>query len=657
MIAEVALPVPVDQCFYYATREDTPFSVGDYVRVPFCNRTAIGVVVDLKSQLDCDMELKYVGDRVMLPPMRPQLVEFLKWVGSYNIMPVGMVLKMAFGSVVTEKFLSSCGEDVLQAPVRDCAIPNASTVLSSEQNKACEQIVERSSGFSVTVLDGKTGSGKTEVYCAAIAEMLRNCCDAQVFVLLPEIVLAAQLMKKVHNHFAGYNSVEWHSGLTSKQRRQNWLEITRGTASIVVGARSALFLPFRNLRMIVVDEEHESSFKQDHGVIYNARDMSVVLAKQLSIPVVLCSATPALETMHNIRQGKYHHVVLKQRFGEAKMPDVAVIDMRKDKLLKDWLSVGLYDKITATLAKGNQAMLFLNRRGYARLVLCKKCGHKISCQYCCTWLTEHKRLGGLLCHHCGYSCEVPTQCPDCGVHGSMLPYGVGIERVAEGIQELLPDARITVISSDVSTKSVNRSIEQVITGEVNVIVGTQIIAKGHNFPKLTLVGVIDADLGMGNSDLRATEKTYQLLHQVSGRSGRFEQKGEVVLQTHDPDSAVIKSLLSCEREDFYNAELHLRRVTDMPPYTRLVAVIVSGKDENTVVEVAKDIVAYLSKHMTAWGPAPAPMSLVNSMYRYRILLKVANIASVRGVLTQCRERCKKFRRVKVVIDVDPFNFI
>lgn len=657
IIAEVALPVPVDQCFYYSVREGMELSVGDYVRVPFGNRVAIGIITTMRSGPAPDMELKDIGDKIPLPPVQRPLMEFLKWVSSYNIMPIGMVLKMVLGSVIVAKSrMFGTQEYKCCVPTGNSSALSTSAALSGEQLKARDQIVGRLSGFSVTVLDGKTGSGKTEVYCAAIAKLLHDCLDAQVLILLPEIVLATQLMKRVHSYFAGCNPVEWHSGLTAKQRRENWLAITYGASSIVVGARSALFLPFKNLKMIVVDEEHESSFKQDSGIIYNARDMSVVLAKQLGVPVVLCSATPALETMHNVNQGKYHHVVLKQRFGEAVMPDITVVDMRKDQLLREWLSSALHDKITSTLTKGNQAMLFLNRRGYARLVLCKKCGYKISCPNCCTWLTEHKRLDGLLCHYCAYSCAVPQQCPDCTKHNTMMPYGVGVERVAEGIKELIPGANVAIISSDVSTKRITRTIEQIMEGEVNIIVGTQIIAKGHNFPKLTLVGVIDADLGMGNSDLRATEKTYQLLHQVSGRSGRFEEKGEVVLQTHGPESPVIQSLMSCEREDFYNAELHSRKITDMPPYTRLVAIIVSGKEEFRVVDTSKDIVAYLSRHITVWGPAPAPMSLVNGVYRYRMLMKISSIMAVRKILTECRDRYTKLGRVRVVIDVDPVNF-
>ncbi|WP_249548709.1 primosomal protein N' [Anaplasma phagocytophilum] len=658
MIAEVLLPIPLDRSFYYLVQDEIQISVGDYVRVPFCNRVALGLVTDLKNSIESDLELKYIKDKLILPSMAPSFIKFIQWVSNYNIVPIGMVLKMVFSGMPRGKFMPLGGDLAQSTSVNDVDIEVGKLPqLSEDQSDACNYIVERSTGFSVTVLDGKTGAGKTEVYCTAAEKLLQECTDAQVLVLLPEIVLATQLMKRIYGYFSTCNPVEWHSELTVKMRRENWLAVTRGTTSIVVGARSALFLPFKNLKMIIVDEEHESSYKQDSGMIYNARDMSIVLGKHVDIPVVLCTATPSLETMNNIQQKKYNHVVLKRRFGEAVMPDTIVADMRKDELKKAWLSTCLYEKICETLAKQQQVMLFLNRRGYARLVLCKKCGHKVNCPNCCTWLTEHRVLGGMLCHYCAYSCEIPRECPSCQEYNTMSPYGVGIERILEGIQELIPKARSVVLSSDVSAQQANSIVEQVLQGEVDIIIGTQIIAKGHNFPKLTLVGVIDADLGLGNSDLRATEKTYQLLHQVSGRSGRYKEKGQVVLQTYDPDSAVIKSLLSSNRDDFYSVELKTRKVAEMPPYMRLVSIIISGREEIGVIAVANEIVASMAGKITVWGPAPAPISLLNNMHRYRVLLKVTSVSAIKSLLSECREKYKKLRNVRVVIDVDPMNFI
>ncbi|QJC27415.1 primosomal protein N' [Anaplasma platys] len=655
MIAEVVLPVPLDRAFYYLVRDDTNVSVGDYVSVPFGSRMAVGLVMQLQESVELEIELKYIQNRLDLPPIGAEFIGFIQWMSSYNIIPMGTVLKMVLGGMPSAKLLSKTRERLQGGGSTEERPSNHQ--LSEEQSTACAKILELSTGFNITVLDGKTGSGKTEVYCAAIRKLLLKSPGAQILILLPEIVLATQLMKRVFEHFSGHNPVEWHSGLTPKKRRENWLAVAYGAASIIVGARSALFLPYRDLKMIIVDEEHESSYKQDSGMVYNARDMAIVLAKAVKIPVVLCTATPALETMYNVEQGKYHHVVLQRRFGEAVMPDIIVADMRNTELKNAWLSTELYEKISSTIAKGHQAMLFLNRRGYARLVLCKKCGYKVNCPHCSTWLTEHRILGSLICHYCGHSRAILRQCPECLEDSTMNPYGVGIERIAEGIEELIPGVRTAILSSDIGTKEANRVIELILAGEVDIIIGTQIIAKGHNFPKLTLVGVVDADLGLGNSDLRAAEKTYQLLHQVAGRSGRYKEKGQVVLQTYDPESSVIKSLISSNREDFYAEELKSRKIADMPPYVRLVSIVISGKEENKVVNVAHEIARYLSNSVTVWGPAPAPISLVNNMYRYRILLKVPKMSAVRGLLSICREKYKKLPTVRVVIDVDPINFI
>lgn len=654
MIAEIVLPVPLDRAFYYLIG-DVSISIGDYVSVPFGNRTMVGIVLQLSESIELDIELKLVKDKLQLPAIRQEIISFFQWVSSYNIIPIGTVIKMVLGGMPSAKLLTD--RKTVQQDYSTEGRTSVMHQLSEEQTIACSRIVELSTGFNVTVLDGKTGSGKTEVYCSAVKQLLHDKPGAQILILLPEIVLATQLMKRVFEYFSEYNPVEWHSGLTPKKRRENWLSVAYGSAAIVVGARSALFLPFKNLRMIIVDEEHESSYKQDSGMVYNARDMSIVLAKELAIPIVLCTATPALETMYNVEQGKYSHVVLRRRFGEAVMPDVIVADMRNAELKNAWLSTELYEKISSTIAKGQQAMLFLNRRGYARLVLCKKCGYKVNCPHCSTWLTEHRVLGSLICHYCGHSRTILRQCPECLEDSTMNPYGVGVERIAEGIKELIPGVRTAILSSDIGTKEANSIIEAILAGEVDVIIGTQIIAKGHNFPKLTLVGIVDADLGLGNSDLRATEKTYQLLHQVAGRSGRYKEKGQVVLQTYDPESTVIKSLISSNREDFYDEELKSRKIAEMPPYVRLVSIVISGKEENRVVNVAQEIARYLSSSVTVWGPAPAPISLVNNMYRYRILLKVPKISAIRGLLSLCREKYKKMPSVRVVIDVDPLNFI
>ncbi|XP_044573777.1 primosomal protein N'-like isoform X1 [Drosophila ananassae] len=395
--------------------------------------------------------------------------------------------------------------------------------------------------------------------------------NTQILILLPEIVLTSQLVNRVRGQISK-NLVEWHSGLTPKTRRNNWLNIANGNAQIIIGARSALFLPYKNLKLIIVDEEHDSSFKQEQGIIYNARDMAIILAKFENIPIILSSATPLLETIHHVKNGNYNHVKLTKRFGGAELPLIKVVDMRNN---KQWISSELFESIKQTIEKKQQVMLFLNRRGYAQLAICKKCGYKISCLNCAVWLTYHKKKNALLCHHCSYQLKLPEKCSNCQSEQPLSLYGIGIERLLEEMVKLIPNAKTAMISSD--QKSVSNIIDLVLKEEVNIIIGTQIIAKGHNFPKLTLVGVINADLSLENSDLRAAEKTYQLLHQVAGRSGRFNEKGMVIVQTNNPESSIIKALLHQKRDSFYEIELKSRREAKMPPFSRLIALIICAQ--------------------------------------------------------------------------------
>ena len=658
MIAEVLLPVPINNTFYYKVPENESFLVGEYVLVPFGSRLLVGVILRLSDAipLDCKVDisqLKIINSKSFLPRINVTLLNFIKWVSDYNIVPTGLVLKMVLSNVVNVKSFNK----LKFSPEEGTKCSNIRIDLSDEQKIAYNSIIDKISNYSVVVLDGETGSGKTEVYCEVIRELVRKDKTAQVLILLPEIVLTLQLIRRIKHYFDGYYPIEWHSNLKLKSRKEYWLSIAYGHSSIIIGARSALFLPYKNLKMIIIDEEHDSSFKQDCGVIYNARDMSIVLAKQLNIPIILSSATPSLEAVSNVLKSQYYHVKLTKRFGSAKLPSVKIVDLCKSKMVNKWLSYELYNNMLEALQRQDQVMLFLNRRGYAKLRLCRACGFKMHCKNCATWLVEHKKKNVLLCHYCGYSCSVQDECSNCLDKSSFISYGIGVEKVAEEIAALIPDAKIAVISSDISNKDINVTIDLIMHGEVNVIIGTQIIAKGHNFPKLTLVGVIDADLGLNNSDLRATERTYQLLHQVSGRSGRFVDKGEVVLQTYDASNPLITSLASYNRELFYNLELESRLLANMPPYTRLISIIISGKDEVKVINTSQQIVKNLPNTLTVLGPAPAPISFLNKQYRYRILIKVQNNVMIQKLLAKYKEYYTKVNRVKVTIDVDPVNFM
>ncbi len=486
--------------------------------------------------------------------------------------------------------------------------------------------------------------------------------NAQVLILLPEIVLTSQLVNRVRSQTSG-NIAQWHSGLTPKARRNNWLSIANGSAQIIIGARSALFLPYKNLKLIIVDEEHDSSFKQEQGVIYNARDMAIILAKIENIPIVLSSATPLLETIYHVKNGNYNHVKLTKRFGGAELPHIKVVNN------KQWISNELFEGIKQTIEKKQQAMLFLNRRGYAQLAVCKKCGYKISCSNCAVWLTYHKKKNVLLCHHCSYQSKLPEKCSNCQSEQSLFLYGVGIERLLEEIVKLIPNAKTAIISSD--QKSLGNIIDSVLKEEVNIIIGTQVIAKGHNFPKLTLVGVINADLGLENSDLRAAEKTYQLLHQVAGRSGRFNEKGMVIVQTNNPESLIIKALQQQKRDLFYEIELESRRKAKMPPFSRLIALIVCGKDQFATQKAASEITSFLHNQYSAtsqrlmpeefeiFGPSPAAINFLNNKYRYRVLLKIHNKHSL-SLKRKLKHWIKNNRNlsssIAVTVDVDPVSF-
>ncbi|MFT4313581.1 MAG: primosomal protein N' [Wolbachia pipientis] len=651
---DVLLPLPIDQLFSYAIEEDTEVSIGDYVVVPFGRKRLIGIVWRESSK--SDRELKFIEQKIDLPSIRPKLIEFAEWVAQYNVIPIGMLAKVVMGGVLKVNQI-----DKLVCTKQKQEISEIDYQLSLEQQVARDKIISNLNEYSVTLLDGETGSGKTEVYLSVIARLIEIVNDAQVLILLPEIVLTSQLVNRVRSQTSG-NIAEWNSGLTPKARRNNWLNIANGSAQIIIGARSALFLPYKNLKLIIIDEEHDSSFKQEQGIIYNARDMAIILAKFENIPIILSSATPLLETIYHVKKGNYNHVKLTKRFGGAELPLIKVVDMRNN---KQWISNELFQCIKQTIEKKQQVMLFLNRRGYAQLVVCKKCGYKISCSNCAVWLTYHKKKNVLLCHHCSYQSKLPEKCSNCQSEESFFLYGVGIERLLEEIVKLLPNAKTAIISSD--QKSLGSVIDSVLKEEVNIIIGTQVIAKGHNFPKLTLVGVINADLGLENSDLRAAEKTYQLLHQVAGRSGRFHEKGTVIVQTNNPESLIIKALQQQKRDLFYEVELESRRKAKMPPFSRLIALIVCGKNQIATQKAASEITSFLhnqfsttSQHLTLeefeiFGPSPAAINFLNNKYRYRVLLKIHNKHSpfIKKKLKHC---CNLSSNIAVTIDVDPVSF-
>jgi primosomal protein N' (replication factor Y) len=537
----------------------------------------------------------------------------------------------------------------------------AGPALSPAQARAADRLVERvaSGGFHVSVLDGVTGSGKTETYFAAIAAALAR--GKQVLVLLPEIALSAQWLERFRARF-GAAPAEWHSDIGQTQRRDTWRALVSGRARVVVGARSALFLPLPELGLVIVDEEHDPSFKQEDGVCYQARDMAVLRASLAGIPIVLVSATPSLETVVNVSRGRYHRVHLPERHARASLPAVTLVDMRREPLPAGrFLSPPLAAALTETLADGEQALLFLNRRGYAPLTLCRACGHRFQCPSCTAWLVEHRFAGRLQCHHCGYSTALPKFCPECLAAGTLVPCGPGVERLKEEVAERFPQARVALMVSDLlpGPRAAAELAEAMAAHRYDVLIGTQIVAKGHHFPMLTLVGVVDADLGLGGGDLRAAERTYQLLHQVGGRAGRAERPGRVLIQTYMPEQPVMKALAANDRDGFLAAEAAQRRDAHLPPFARLAALIASAPDAEAA-DFAARALARAAPHMpgvTVLGPAPAPLAVLRGRHRRRLLVQAARSVNLQAVLREWLAKVRLAGSTRLQVDIDPYSFL
>jgi len=534
--------------------------------------------------------------------------------------------------------------------------------LSADQRHASTLLCDavRSRTYGTTLLKGVTGSGKTEVYLEAAAECLRA--GRQVLVLLPEIALTGEFMARVEARF-GAAPAEWHSGVTQAGRRRAWTGIAEGRARLVVGARSALFLPFTDLGLIIVDEEHDSSYKQEEGVLYNARDMAVLRASLSGAQVVLASATPSLESWVNARAGKYARLDLTERFGAAVLPEMRAVDLRVDPLERDsWISDPLADAVRTRVAAGEQSLLFLNRRGYAPLTLCRACGHQIGCDDCDARMVEHRFLNRLMCHQCGATKPIPVECPACGSADHMAALGPGVERLAEEVERRFPEARMAVLSSDItmSARALKQRIEEIANGGADIVIGTQMVAKGHNFPLLTLVGVIDADLGLQGGELRAAERTFQLIRQVAGRAGRADKAGLAMVQSHQPQHPVIQAILGGDEEAFWQAEAAERQAAGAPPFGRMAGIIVSGPEERETFDLARALAARAGVLTQAgaqlFGPAPAPVARIRGRTRVRLLVKAPKGLPLQSVLARWVEGVVPRPNYRIAIDIDPQSF-
>ena len=693
---------------------------GSVVVVPLGPRQILGVVWD-EGRLPGDEyplnKLRPLLSVLPVPPLPAPLRRLIEWTADYYLAPLSQVARMALssgaalqgGAVITEYRLtgakptrltpqrtqaierlagaqatirelaaqSGVSDAVLRGmvtagllePVKvdsDRAFPAPDPVhavpdLNPGQADAAARIIAavRERRFAPFLLDGVTGSGKTETYAEAIAAAISL--DRQVLVLLPEIALTQNFLARFAARF-GAEPVAWHSGLKASERRRAWRQVAMGGAKVVVGARSALFLPFADLGLIVVDEAHEIAFKQDDGVRYNARDVAVMRARFESVPVVLASATPALESLAMAEAGRYERLVLPDRFGGAQMPDIHVVDLRIDQPARGhWIAPSLVAALKLRAERGEQSLLFLNRRGYAPLTLCRGCGYRFCCPNCSAWLVEHRLSRRLACHHCGHEVPVPPACPECHEPDCMVACGPGVERIADEMAEILPDARVIVATSDTlnSPDKAAEFVALVTGGGCDVIVGTQLVTKGFHFPDLTLVGVIDADMGLEGGDLRAAERTYQQIAQVSGRAGRGEKPGEVLLQTRHPDAAVIAALASGDRDAFYAAETEARRDAGAPPFGRWAAIIVSSEDEAEAKEAARAIGGTRPQleDVMILGPAPAPLSLLRGRYRYRLLVNARRSSDLQAVLRDWLAQLKFPHGVRVAVDIDPYSFV
>ncbi len=720
----VLLPLPVESAYDYKVPEGAVFAAGDIVEVPLGRRFEVGVVWGPGRHAVRPEKLREIVHKLDVPAVPGVLRRFIDWVAGYTLQSPGALLRIAINparrwvppqaaTAIASSGLSLAAAGVKSTPAREkvmaaighetfttsTALANKAGVGSgvirqligagalklvplpyaspftpldpkharprlepAQAEAAFELAAKVGAGFSVTLLDGVTGSGKTEVYYEAIAAALAA--GKQALILLPEIALTAQSLARFAGRFGGVPAL-WHSDLNYKARREAWAGVAMGDARVVIGARSALFLPFRDLGLIVVDEEHESAFKQEDGAIYHARDMAVVRAREGHIPIILSSATPSLETMINVRKGRYGRVHMPTRYNAAAMPRISIIDMKANPPEKGawgraWLAPPLVNAVNRTLESGEQALLFLNRRGYAPLTLCRTCGHRLHCPRCTAWLVEHKLTRRLQCHHCGFAAPQPESCSSCGAKDSFVPCGPGIERVAEEAVARWPDAKVRAVASDTLERpsAVQELIEDILEHRIDILVGTQVLAKGHHFPGLTLVGVVDADLGLSGWDLRAAERTHQLLHQVAGRAGRAEKPGQVMLQTHDPAHPVIQALATGESDAFMESEIMGREALAMPPFGRLTALILSGPDEVAVIAAGRTLAAAAPRGegIEVLGPAPAFMALLRGIHRHRLLLKTDRGLPPQSLVREWLGSVKIPSSVRVQIDVDPYSF-
>ncbi len=718
-VVPVLVPMPAPKPYSYAVPEGMAVEPGSIVQVPLGPRQVVGVVWDGVDDGSVDpKKLKAITQVFDCPPLARDMRTFLDWVATYTVSPPGLVARMALrapaafdpepmveglrltdarpermtsarerviatadngftwtrsglahaagtsSSVIDGLTAQGVFETVFMPPPPVVALPDPDYVehrLEGPQKQAALDLLESvdAGGFSVSLIDGITGSGKTEVYFEAIAATLKA--GKQVLILLPEIALTASFLERFQDRF-GSKPAEWHSDLAPRTREKVWRQVTEGGVRVVAGARSALFLPFENLGLIIVDEEHDPAYKQEDRVFYNARDMAVVRARIGEFPIVLVSATPSVESRVNGDLGRYNPIHLPTRFGDAALPDLGLVDMRKHPPERGgFLSPVMLRYIGKAVERGEQALLFLNRRGYAPLTLCRVCGHRFQCPDCSSWLVEHRFRGQIQCHHCGYAQKTPESCPECGTFDHLVACGPGVERIAEEVDRHFPDARTIVLSSDLmGVKRLRLELEAIAKGEADIVVGTQLVAKGHNFPMMTFVGIVDADIGLANGDPRAAERTFQLLSQVTGRAGRTGLKSLGLLQTYQPQHPVMQAIVSGDSDAFYEREISEREKALLPPFGRLASIIVSADTRADAEGHARGLRQAAPKvsGITILGPAEAPLALIRGRHRFRLLVHGRRNSDMQVFVKTMMASGPKLRgSVSVQLDIDPQSFL
>ena len=646
MKAQVLLPKIFNFPFTYNSNIQS--KIGNLVEVPFGSKKEIGVIWKNNYLEPNNIQIKDIK-KITEYSINRKLIDFIEWFSSYNMVPIGLVLKMAIGG--TDKFIKV--NDTLS---RSKKTNKKTYLLNQEQGKALKFLEKVNNTFDVSVLQGTTGSGKTLVYFERIKKIIEK--KNQALVLLPEIFLTNDFKTRFEDFF-GFEPAIWHSKITPKQKRIIWKGIINNKIKILVGARSALLLPFKKLGIIIVDEEHDTSYKQDEGVIYNARDMAISRANFEKIPIHLITSIPSIETYNNILKKKYRHFKILRRFQDYPLPKTKIINLNIEKITKKFIANETVELVKKFLDKGEQVLFFINRRGYSPFLICKKCGHKKTCPNCSLYLTYHKLKNKAVCHHCSLEKKIAIKCK-LGENCEFAMYGPGVEKIYEEVEQIFSQKKIRIFSSDYlkSKKKTKNFFKEINEKKIDILIGTQMISKGFNFPKLNCIVVIDADFSGRGYDLRTTEKNIQLYHQLSGRAGRFSSESLIIYQTLSPQDVILNELIKNKSEELLQNELQIREKNKLPPFTRLVSLIISSKDRSLSLQGAREIKIKLNKlnDIEVLGPVDSPLLKIKKYFRTRLLLRFNNHLLMQKKITNVLNRLKISPKIKLTVDVDPVNF-